>query len=118
MPRKSSDQTVAHPGSFRDPAGFIYSRNETLYRQINKSGAKDYDLFMSSGFYEELVAKKLLIPHLEVSTILSLHAKKHIRLFSRPLFRLFRTRTNGRFLSLRTPLSLRWKCKNWRSLTE
>ena len=76
MPRKSSDQTVAHPGSFRDPAGFIYSRNETLYRQINKSGAKDYDLFMSSGLYEELVAKKLLIPHLEVSTILSLHAKK------------------------------------------
>jgi len=75
MPRKNSDIVLAHPGSFRDPAGFIYSRGETIYRQINKSGSKDYDLFMSSGLYDELVAKKLLIPHREVQLALSLHPK-------------------------------------------
>lgn len=75
MPRKNSDLTLAHPGSFRDPAGFIYSIGDTIYRQINKSGAKDYDLFMSSGLYKELIAKKLLVSHREVSNALSLHPK-------------------------------------------
>ncbi len=75
MPRKNNDTVLAHPGSFRDPAGFIYSRNGELYRQINKYGAKDYDFFMSSGLYKELVAKKLLVTHHEVELSLSLHPK-------------------------------------------
>lgn len=75
MPRKNSEVTLAHPGSFRDPAGFIYSRNGTIYRQINKSGARDYDKFMSSGLYKFLVDKKLIIAHKEVSTTLSLQPK-------------------------------------------
>lgn len=73
--KNSSSSSVAHPGSFRDPAGFIYSRNDAIYRQINKTGAKDYDLFMSSGLYKVLIEKKLLVPHREVSISFSLHAR-------------------------------------------
>lgn len=54
------------PGSFRDPSGFIFYQNNNLYRQINLSYRKEYDLLISSGLYQKLVDKKLLIPHQEV----------------------------------------------------
>jgi ribosomal protein L11 methylase PrmA len=53
-------------GSFRDPSGFIFYRNNQLYRQINKSYQNDFDLFISSNLYQTLVDKNLLIPHQEV----------------------------------------------------
>ncbi len=52
--------------SFRDPSGFLFTRNGVLYRQINKSYAQDYSLFMGSGLYESLVKSGLLVPHEEV----------------------------------------------------
>ncbi len=52
--------------SFRDPSGFIFYRNEEVYRQINQLYKQDYDLLFSSGLYENLVSKGKLIPHLEV----------------------------------------------------
>lgn len=52
--------------SFRDPKGFIFKKDDILYRQINPSAKEDYDLFMESGLYEYLVKKELLIPHTEV----------------------------------------------------
>ncbi|GAK50560.1 nodulation protein NoeA-related protein [Candidatus Moduliflexus flocculans] len=51
--------------SFRDPSGFVFQRNRTLYRQINRSYREEYDALMSSLLYEELVASKRLIPHIE-----------------------------------------------------
>lgn len=54
-----------HAGSFRDPAGFIFSEGGKLYRQINDAGREDYDLFMSSGLYDELVKEGLLVAHKE-----------------------------------------------------
>jgi len=60
-----SQQTEAHPASFRDPSGFLFRRNEHLYRQVNQSYAPDYDLLMDSGLYKQLIERKLLLPHEE-----------------------------------------------------
>jgi 2-polyprenyl-3-methyl-5-hydroxy-6-metoxy-1,4-benzoquinol methylase len=56
-----------HPSSFRDPSGFIFRQNNHIYRQVNESGASAYETLMQSGLYAELVKKKWLIPHVEVS---------------------------------------------------
>jgi len=53
--------------SFRDPSGFVFEREGTLYRQVNRSYAEDYDLLHSSGLYDDLVKRGLLIAHDEVS---------------------------------------------------
>jgi hypothetical protein len=52
-------------GSFRDPSGFIFYRNDSIYRQVNKSYRENYDLLMSSNLYDVLVAEQLLISHIE-----------------------------------------------------
>lgn len=52
--------------SFRDPSGFLFSRNGILYRQINRAYEKDYARLVDSGLYEKLVKAGLLIPHVEV----------------------------------------------------
>jgi hypothetical protein len=57
---------VVNPGSFRDPGGFLFYRKGQLYRQINQSCQGNYDLFMESGLYEELIRQRCLIPHHEV----------------------------------------------------
>lgn len=57
----SSSRQVA--GSFRDPSGFVFETNDTLYRQINPGYADDYDLLMQSGLYDALTSKGLLVSH-------------------------------------------------------
>ena len=52
--------------SFRDPSGFIYERDGQIYRAVNRSYAADYDHLMSSGLYEALTSKGLLVTHDEV----------------------------------------------------
>lgn len=54
--------------SFRDPAGFVFSFKNQLYRQINQAGAEDYDFFLSSGLYEALVKERMIVSHEEVKT--------------------------------------------------
>lgn len=49
--------------SFRDPCGFLFLRDGILYRQVNSIYHEHYDALMETGLYEELVQKKLLIPH-------------------------------------------------------
>ncbi len=51
------------PGSFRDPAGFVFVRDETIFRQVNDSYASTYDYLMQSGLYEDLASGGLLLPH-------------------------------------------------------
>lgn len=51
------------PSSFRDPSGFLFRREGTLYRQINHIYRDDYHHLMNSGLYDVLVEKKLLVPH-------------------------------------------------------
>ncbi|MEY2820368.1 MAG: hypothetical protein RL275_3831, partial [Chloroflexota bacterium] len=54
-------------GSFRDPSGFLFYRDEILYRQINKKYSDEYNMLMSSGLYENLLKSRLLIPHEDVN---------------------------------------------------
>ena len=51
------------PVSFRDPAGFVFTREGILYRQINRQGRDDYEHLIRSGLYDRLVGEQLLIPH-------------------------------------------------------
>lgn len=52
-----------HPSSYRDPSGFIFEKEGVLYRQVNLVFKNDFDLFTTSGCYDNLVKQKLLIPH-------------------------------------------------------
>ena len=58
---------VNHCASFRDPSGFVFLQHGTLYRQVNRSYAADYELLMGSGLYKKLTDEKLLIPHTEIA---------------------------------------------------
>lgn len=64
---RSDKNNLSTAGSFRDPSGFVFQHEGKLYRQINQCYKENYDLFLSSGLYEELVDKGLLVPHREVS---------------------------------------------------
>jgi hypothetical protein len=61
----SSEMRVG--ASFRDPSGFLFTRQGVLYRQVNQEYRTHYDLLMSSGLYTRLVGMGLLIPHDEVA---------------------------------------------------
>src|SRR5687768_2666349 len=53
-------------GSFRDPSGFVYIRDGTLYRQVNRSFQQHFEAFLASGLYDELAREGLLVPHEQV----------------------------------------------------
>ena len=53
--------------SFRDPSGFMFSHSGCIYRQVNNSFAKSYEAFVSSGLYEKLVSRNLLVSHEEIT---------------------------------------------------
>jgi hypothetical protein len=54
--------------SFRDPSGFVYSRDGQFYRQVNQVYQENYAQLIDSGLYSNLVADDLLIPHQEVDS--------------------------------------------------
>jgi hypothetical protein len=56
-----------HPASFRDPDGFVYWYKGQLYRQVNKSYERDYQLLMEGGLYKYLSEKGWLLTHEAVS---------------------------------------------------
>ena len=60
-----------HHASFRDPAGFVFTRDGVLYRQVNPVGRADFDLLLTSGLYDALVKAGDLVPHEEVGASLS-----------------------------------------------
>jgi hypothetical protein len=62
----NSEQLAA---SFRDPSGFLFSRDGVLYRQVNRKYEQEYVRLMESGLYEKLVKARLLIPHVEVDQL-------------------------------------------------
>jgi SAM-dependent methyltransferase len=53
--------------SFRDPAGFVFERDGTLFRQVDPSFGPHYDRLIASGLYDRLTDQGLLVPHQEVS---------------------------------------------------
>ena len=60
-----TNNTPTLEASFRDPSGFLFTRDGVLYRQVNQVYAEDYTRLMDSGLYTKLVKAGLLIPHAE-----------------------------------------------------
>ncbi len=54
-------------GSFRDPAGQVFSRDGKIYRSIFTPGVSAYERARDAGIYTELIATGLLLPHEEIS---------------------------------------------------
>lgn len=54
-------------GSFRDPHGFVFVFDRTVYRQVNARYQRDYDKLISSGLYHDLVTSRLLVAHTDVT---------------------------------------------------
>lgn len=59
---------IRHPSSYRDPSGFIFSHNDTIYRQVNLLYKENFNLLIASGLYQRLIAEDLLIPHQEIKS--------------------------------------------------
>jgi len=58
-------QTIS--SSFRDPSGFLFYENNTIYRQVNQYYKENYDFLINSGLYKTLIDSEQLIPHEEVN---------------------------------------------------
>jgi SAM-dependent methyltransferase len=59
-------------GSFRDPDGFLFYRDGSLYRQVNDSYRDDYDRLIESGLYDSLARSGSLVRHEEADISLAL----------------------------------------------
>jgi predicted nicotinamide N-methyase len=59
---------MQHPFSYKDRSGFLFYKNDVLYRQINSVYKPHYDALMQSGLYSQLVNQQQLIPHTEITT--------------------------------------------------
>jgi len=61
---------LAVAGSFRDPAGFVFVDSlGRICRQINRVERDNYECFISSGLYDQLTSKKMLVAHVEDATV-------------------------------------------------
>lgn len=56
----------SHAASFRDPSGFLFHQDGSLYRQVNQVYREHYDHLMDSGLFSELVGAGKLLEHQEV----------------------------------------------------
>lgn len=54
---------IRDSASFRDPSGFVFADGDTIYRQVNRCFAAEYDAFLQCGLYDDLVEKGWLIAH-------------------------------------------------------
>lgn len=64
-----SPQTLS--SSFRDPSGFVFTREGEIYRQVNQRYQEHFDRLHDSGLYEALVKESLLVPHEEADLSLA-----------------------------------------------
>jgi hypothetical protein len=64
-------RAAPHPASFRDPSGFVFTRDGVLYRQVNDRARSDYEQFLASGLYDALTAAGDLVKHEEADVSLS-----------------------------------------------
>ena len=54
------------PSSFRDPSGFVFSRDGLILRKINSGFVPTFQKLVESGLYDELISNELLIAHEEL----------------------------------------------------
>ena len=52
--------------SFRDPSGYVYYDKNKVFRRINKCYFRQYEYFIKSGLYDELVNEGLVISHKKI----------------------------------------------------
>lgn len=64
---QNCDSVVA--GSFRDPSGFVFLRDDLVYRQINLSYKENYDFFIDSGLCRVLSEAGLIITSRQVDIL-------------------------------------------------
>lgn len=64
-------------GSFRDPSGFVFTTDGSLYRQVNLVFADEYDACVSSGLYDDLVTSRLLVAHRDVGVAFAAAPEAH-----------------------------------------
>jgi len=57
------------PGSFRDPSGFVFTREGELYRQVQTSYAPQFRRLIDSGLADALIGAGLLIPHRQTELV-------------------------------------------------
>jgi hypothetical protein len=71
--QNTTERTEArgHAASFRDPAGFVFTRGGVLYRQINEAARADYERLLSSGLYTQLAESGDMVPHQDADVRLS-----------------------------------------------
>jgi len=54
-------------GSFRDPAGQVFSHEGVVLREVRRPYIDEYDQLMASGLHQELVKDGLLVDHEELT---------------------------------------------------
>jgi len=64
MEKRQNKVVVA--SSFRDPSGFLFYHNGSIFRQVNTIYRSNYDRLMDSGLYNSLVDARLLVSHEEI----------------------------------------------------
>lgn len=62
-----TQQINKHPASFRDPSGFIYEKDGSIFRFVSTSYQQHYQLLQSSKLANELIQQQLLLPFAEVN---------------------------------------------------
>ena len=49
------------PGSFRDPSGRVFYKNNRVFRSLSKNGAKRFEFLKKNNLLEDLIKKEYLI---------------------------------------------------------
>jgi hypothetical protein len=66
--------------SFRDPSGVVfYDKNNDVFRGIREKYKSNYEFFINSGLYDELVNKGLIVSHNEVKNSTNIQFYKVIK---------------------------------------
>ena len=52
---------MRNPGSFRDPSAYVFSSGERIFRAVTDDAWRNFQLFKSSGAYEDLIARGWII---------------------------------------------------------
>jgi len=74
--KRNNKNKFVYSSSFKDPSGFVYQMNGSIYRQINHIYKHNLDLLINSGLYLKLQNEKMLIPHSEID-LKHAHNKKN-----------------------------------------
>lgn len=61
-------EVKTNSGSFRDPSGFVFERNGTIFRQINTCYRRDFEALHESGLLRLLQESGVLVIHEDVGT--------------------------------------------------